>query len=86
MRRLTVFIITLFSVFTSIPAHAYADPSGGALFQVLMPILAAMWAMWMIVANRIRRSVRRLFHKGEDTSTQDVSIPAFPAAVEDKHD
>jgi len=37
------------------PAYAYGDPSGGTLFQILMPALAGLWAMWMILANRIRK-------------------------------
>jgi len=46
-----------------LPAYAYGDPSGGALFQVLMPLLAAIWATWMIFANRVRRGFAGLFRK-----------------------
>jgi len=37
------------------PVHAYGDPSGGGLFQILTPILAALWAMWLILAGGIVR-------------------------------
>lgn len=62
-RRTVVFFVILFMLI-GIPAYAYGDPSGGALFQILMPMLAAIWGMWMVFANRIRRGminfVRRL--------------------------
>jgi Na+/proline symporter len=54
--------VTLF-LLLGIPAYAYADPSGGALFQILMPMLAALWATWMIFANRVRRMVTGLVRK-----------------------
>ncbi len=41
------------------PAHAYGDPSGGMLFQILTPILAALWGAWLIFAHKIHR----WFHK-----------------------
>jgi len=47
----------------AMPAYAYADPSGGALFQVFMPMLAAIWAVWMIFANRVRRMTSGLVRK-----------------------
>lgn len=66
----------LFLVFllTGLPAYAYADPSGGTLFRVLMPMLGALWAMWMILANRIRNGVSALYRKlrgGETEETLD---------------
>ena len=39
------------------PAHAYSDPTGGALFQILMPILAAIWGTWLVLARSIRRGI-----------------------------
>lgn len=59
--RLTVFLLLV--VLSGLPAHAYADPSGGTLFQVLMPMLAALWATWMIFANRIRNVFTSLYRK-----------------------
>ena len=56
-RRSIVFVVMLFTLFGAMPAYAYGDPSGGTLFQILMPLLAAMWATWLIFANRVRRTV-----------------------------
>jgi hypothetical protein len=55
-------LVTLFML-VGVPAYAYGDPSGGALFQVLMPMLAALWAMWMIFANNVRRTVGNFWRK-----------------------
>lgn len=52
--RHRIMAILLLFLAASLPAHAYGDPSGGAIFQVLMPMLAAIWATWMIFANRVR--------------------------------
>jgi len=57
-----VFFVALFFLL-GIPAYAYADPSGGSLFQILMPMLAALWATWMIFASRVRRTVAGLVRK-----------------------
>ena len=46
-----------------LPAYAYGDPTGGALFQILGPILALAWGAWMIFANGVRRRVSNLIHK-----------------------
>jgi hypothetical protein len=61
-RRDIVFVVMLFAL-AAVPAHAYGDPSGGTLFQVLMPALAGLWALWMILANRIRKSLSVLYRK-----------------------
>lgn len=53
-RRGRVCMLVLFFLM-GVPAFAYADPSGGTLFQILMPALAAIWATWLIFANRVRR-------------------------------
>lgn len=55
--------LTILLLLSPLPAHAYADPSGGTLFQILMPTLAALWAMWMILANKIQRFVGGLFRR-----------------------
>ena len=46
-----------------VPAYAYGDPTGGTLFSVLLPMLAAVWAMFLIFANRIRRGISGLLGK-----------------------
>jgi len=61
-RRRVVVFVTLFMLL-GVPAYAYADPSGGTLFQILMPMLAAIWATWMIFANRVRRSFAGCWRK-----------------------
>ncbi len=61
-RSSLVFIVTMFLV-AALPCYAYGDPSGGALFQVLIPFLAALWGMWMIFANKVRRRVSNLLRK-----------------------
>jgi len=53
-RRELGIVVTLF-LLGGAPAHAYADPSGGTLFQILMPAMAALWAMWMILAKRVQK-------------------------------
>jgi hypothetical protein len=60
-RRVVLFTIPLFLL--GIPAYAYGDPTGGTLFSVLLPMLAAVWAMFLIFANRIRRGISGLFGK-----------------------
>ena len=57
-----ILFVTLFML-TGLPAYAYADPTGGTLFQVLMPMLAAIWATWMIFANRVRRGLAVLIRR-----------------------
>jgi len=46
-----------------IPAYAYGDPTGGVLFQVLMPALAAVWGIWLVFASRVRKGVSHLARK-----------------------
>jgi hypothetical protein len=60
-RRVVLFTIPFFLL--GIPAYAYGDPTGGTLFSVLLPMLAAVWAMFLIFANRIRRGISGLFGK-----------------------
>jgi hypothetical protein len=60
-RRVVLFTIPFFVL--GIPAYAYGDPTGGTLFSVLLPMLAAVWAMFLIFANRIRRAISGLFGK-----------------------
>lgn len=63
MNRFDVVLILALVLLTTLPANAYADPSGGTLFQILMPTLAAVWAMWVILANRIRKGLLAVFRK-----------------------
>jgi hypothetical protein len=63
MRRSDLIVVVVLFLLAAMPAHAYADPSGGTLFQILMPMLAALWAMWMIFANRVRNAVTALYRR-----------------------
>lgn len=63
MKRSDLAVIVVLFLLSAIPSYAYGDPSGGTLFQVLMPTLAALWAVWMIFANRVRRSLSFFYRK-----------------------
>ena len=55
-----------------IPAYAYGDPTGGTLFQVLLPMLAAVWAMFLIFANRIRRGITGFVAKLRGSKSEEL--------------
>jgi hypothetical protein len=55
--------IVLSFFLVGMPVFAYGDPTGGTLFQVLMPTLAAIWATWMIFANRVRQLFATAYRK-----------------------
>jgi len=57
-----VFFVTLFFLL-GIPAHAYADPTSISFLQILFPMLAAVWAMFLIFAKRIRAAVTNFIRK-----------------------
>jgi hypothetical protein len=63
VRRIEVVVPVALFMLIGIPAYAYADPTGGALFQILMPTLAALWGMWLIFANKIRRGLGTVLRK-----------------------
>jgi hypothetical protein len=63
MNRWHLVIVVMLFLSAGVPAHAYGDPTGGTLFQVLMPALAALWAAWMIFANRVRRGLTSMYRK-----------------------
>lgn len=58
-----------------LPCYAYGDPSGGALFQILMPVLAALWGMWLIFANNIRRRGSNLLRKWRGKPEKPADFP-----------
>jgi hypothetical protein len=57
--KLFLFVLVTFCC-TALPANAYGDPTGGALFQTLGPLLALVWGLWMILANSIRTRLTNL--------------------------
>jgi hypothetical protein len=70
MNRLDLVVVVTLFLLAGIPAYAYGDPSGGALFQVLMPALAGLWAMWMIFANRARKGLSLLYRRLRGTEPE----------------
>ena len=59
MNRLAVVILILLS---SSSAHAYIDPNaGGLLFQLLMPVFAALTGVWMFCRRWLASYLRRLW-------------------------
>lgn len=56
-------MVVMLFLLAGLPAYAYGDPSGGTFFQILMPTLAALWATWMILANRVRKGLVSLYRK-----------------------
>lgn len=70
LRRASFLALVLLVLLPALPCYAYGDPSGGALFQLLLPALAVIWGMWMTFANRIRRYVRILLLKLRGTPTK----------------
>jgi hypothetical protein len=73
-RRQIVFLAVLFFL-VGIPAYAYGDPTGGSLFQFLLPMLAALWAMFLIFANRIRRAIVGFMGKLRRSKTGETASP-----------
>jgi hypothetical protein len=71
MTRRDAVLLTIPFFLLGIPAYAYGDPTGGTLFSVLLPMLAAVWAMFLIFANRIRRGISGLFGKLRGSKPQE---------------
>lgn len=63
MNRCLLVVVVSGFMLLGVPCYAYADPSGGTLFQILMPMLAAIWGMWMIFAGKVRRFMTGLLRK-----------------------
>jgi hypothetical protein len=63
MNRWHLVVVVGLFLLAGVPAHAYGDPSGGTLFQVLLPALAALWATWMIFAHRVRSALASIYRK-----------------------
>jgi hypothetical protein len=77
-RRCPLLIVMVFVLLAVLPCYAYGDPSGGTLFQVLMPVLAAIWGMWMIFANNLRRRGSNLLRKWRGTGAADGDVAESP--------
>jgi hypothetical protein len=57
-----IFFVTLFFLL-GIPAYAYADPTSVSFLQILFPMLAAVWAIFLMFAKRIRSAVANFARK-----------------------
>jgi hypothetical protein len=79
-RRLLIFVFLMLIV--ALPAYAYGDPTGGMLFQVLTPILAMIWGLWMILANSIRRGTGKLVRRFRNLKPDDQAPPDEQAPQE----
>jgi hypothetical protein len=75
MSRCHIAFFTTAFFLVGIPAYAYGDPTGGTLFQVLLPMLAAVWAMFLIFANRIRRGIAGFFTKLRGPKPEEQTRP-----------
>jgi hypothetical protein len=71
--RLVRFVFLMLMV--ALPVYAYGDPTGGMLFQILTPILAMIWGLWMILANNIRRGTANLIRKFRNVKPDDQAAP-----------
>lgn len=74
MNRRDLLVVVMLFLVAAIPAHAYGDPSGGMLFQVLMPALAGLWAMWMIFANHVRKGLSLFYRKLRGADTEEPTV------------
>lgn len=82
MRRSNIWVLVTLLVLVAVPAYAYGDPSGGTLFQILMPTLAAIWGMWMIFANRVSRGLSKLVRRLRGLESQEEPIEVAATAEE----
>src|SRR4030095_5346833 len=58
-----VLVVAFVVIVLPLPLFAYGDPTGGALFQILGPLLAVLWGAWMIFANGVRKRVGNLVRR-----------------------
>jgi len=72
--RLLLFLL-LSVCCAALPAHAYGDPTGGALFQTLGPLLAVIWGVWMILANSIRTRLTNLKRRLRGSREPEPPLP-----------
>jgi len=71
--KLYLFLFLLLIISSPAPALAYGDPSGGFLFQVLTPILALLWGVWLAFAHSIHKVVSRLVSRLRGTEPVETS-------------
>jgi hypothetical protein len=74
VKRYDVVMVVMLFLVAGVPARAYGDPTGGSLFQILMPLLAGLWAMWMIFANRVRRGLLVFYRRLRGTEPEEPTV------------
>jgi hypothetical protein len=69
------FLFGLFLLIIAMPAHAFAygDPSGGFLFQVLTPIVALIWGVWLAFAHSIHKFAAKIIAKVRGTTPEETT-------------
>jgi hypothetical protein len=80
--RLLIFVFLMLMV--ALPVYAYGDPTGGMLFQLLTPILAMIWGLWMILANSIRRGTANFVRKFRNVKSDDQAPLGEPESQENE--
>jgi hypothetical protein len=73
--KIRFLIFALLVMMVALPAHAYGDPTGGMLFQMLAPLLAMIWGLWMILANSIRRGTANFIRKFRNAEPDNQTPP-----------
>ncbi len=62
--RVSCFLLLLMAALCfPVPAHAYADPTGGNFLQVVIPAAAMVWGGCLIAYRRVWRLIQRLRQK-----------------------
>jgi hypothetical protein len=78
--KLPLFVFLLLVLVVPAPAFAYGDPSGGFLFQVLTPIVAALWGAWMAFAHNITKRLANVIGRMRgETPAETTEVEAVPA-------
>ena len=74
-RRTKVSLVVFLALVISapLPAFAYGDPSGGFLFQVLTPIVALLWGVWLVFAHNVHKLVSRIINKWRGVEPEEAA-------------
>jgi hypothetical protein len=76
VKRIGIVVGVVLFLLVGVPAYAYGDPSGGTLFQILMPALAAIWGISMIFVGRMQRYLAGLIRKLRGVEVESDKPPA----------
>ncbi|HEY1660283.1 MAG TPA: hypothetical protein VGG14_18160 [Candidatus Sulfotelmatobacter sp.] len=79
----SLFIFLILIVASPMPAHAYGDPSGGMLFQIITPILALLWGTWLIFAQKIHRWFQKVTGKDLTSTTEPLEAEHSDALTQE---